>query len=254
MKTTTTNLKRIAIAITLAVVLTFIPQFGTLVKADSTTTDTQAKEITTETDKASTEMETPPAETDIIEEEVEEKSTVVDVINHESPEEEVDKEKEEKKVDKKTDKKITKKVEPKKKTAPKKKYTAAEIEMIQYVVQNEAGYMNKQHKQIITEVILNRVASKRFPNTIKGVLSQSGQFTSWRNYLNRTKPPIKSTKDAVMSVLNGDASGVSKGALFFYAPKLTSSSSTRNWFERQTFVMQLSETIWGVTYTHRFFK
>ncbi len=134
------------------------------------------------------------------------------------------------------------------------KYTAQEIEMIQYVVQNEAGYMSKRHKQIITEVILNRVKSKKFPNTIKGVLCQKGQFTSWVNYLNKVKKPTTATKNAVVSALSGEVDGISKGALYFYAPTITRSLSTKSWFERQTFVMQITEVIYGVTYIHRFFK
>lgn len=140
------------------------------------------------------------------------------------------------------------------KAKPVKKYTKTEIEMVQYVVQNEAGSMSFYHKQVITDVILNRVSSKKFPNSVKNVLSQPGQFSTWKYYLIKRNPPSKSTKKAVLTVMNGDDNGVAKGALFFYAPSITRSYSTKSWFERQTFVMQLSEKHYGITYTHRFFK
>lgn len=44
----------------------------------------------------------------------------------------------------------------------------------------EAGNQTMDGQRAVIEVILNRVLSDEFPNTVKGVLSQSGQFSTWR--------------------------------------------------------------------------
>lgn len=44
----------------------------------------------------------------------------------------------------------------------------------------EAGNQTMDGQRAVIEVILNRVLSDEFPNTVEGVLSQSGQFSTWR--------------------------------------------------------------------------
>ena len=43
----------------------------------------------------------------------------------------------------------------------------------------EAGNQSMEGQRAVVEVILNRVLSDKYPDTIEGVLSQSGQFTTW---------------------------------------------------------------------------
>ena len=43
----------------------------------------------------------------------------------------------------------------------------------------EAGNQSMEGQRAVVEVILNRVLSDKYPNTIKEVLSQSGQFVTW---------------------------------------------------------------------------
>lgn len=43
----------------------------------------------------------------------------------------------------------------------------------------EAGNQSMEGQRAVVEVILNRVLSDEYPNTVEGVLSQSGQFTTW---------------------------------------------------------------------------
>ena len=45
----------------------------------------------------------------------------------------------------------------------------------------EAGNQSMEGQRAVIEVILNRVLSDKYPNTVEGVLSQSGQFTTWRS-------------------------------------------------------------------------
>ena len=43
----------------------------------------------------------------------------------------------------------------------------------------EAGNQSMEGQRAVIEVILNRVLSDKYPDTVEGVLSQSGQFTTW---------------------------------------------------------------------------
>ena len=55
-------------------------------------------------------------------------------------------------------------------------YTQEEIDLIARIVMNEAGYSSIDEKQLVAETILNRVDSDLFPDTVKDVIYQPGQF------------------------------------------------------------------------------
>ncbi len=125
-------------------------------------------------------------------------------------------------------------------------FTSEEVTMMEYIIQQEVRGASLKHKRIIANVIVNRVKSDAFPDTIEGVLFQKGQFTSAQNYYNRTYPPDEDTKQAVWEVLNGQCEDLSQGALYFYAPRWTS-QSTASWFENDLdYLFELEG--------HRFFR
>ena len=49
--------------------------------------------------------------------------------------------------------------------------------MLAAIIYCEAGNQSYQGKVAVGSVVLNRVASSRFPNSVKAVIYQSGQFT-----------------------------------------------------------------------------
>lgn len=119
----------------------------------------------------------------------------------------------------------------------------SDIDLLARVVSREIGGGSSLHKQMVAEVILNRVRSPLFPNTIRGVIEQAGQFDNVENYWTQ-RPPEQSTYDAVKKAMAG--SNVANGALYFYAPAWTSSANAK-WFETSlTFITEIEG--------HRFFK
>ena len=78
-------------------------------------------------------------------------------------------------------------------------------------------------------VVLNRVKSSQFPNTISGVIYQSGAFSCVSNgSINNT--PDSSCIRAARDAMNGwDPTG---GCLYYYNPKKTSDS----WIRTRTVV------------------
>lgn len=56
--------------------------------------------------------------------------------------------------------------------------TEDEYHLLALVVEAEAGDQNLIGKRLVVDVILNRVASKQFPNSIYGVIFQRNQFST----------------------------------------------------------------------------
>jgi len=90
------------------------------------------------------------------------------------------------------------------------------------------GAENTQRKKYITSVILNRVLSSKFPNTIAEVLQQSGQFP---NYDSSSAGGTYSddTKSAVDAVLQGG--DCSKRSIYFNTP---SGAKSLDWDTKYT--------------------
>ena len=58
--------------------------------------------------------------------------------------------------------------------------TEEEKELICRITFREAGNQCEEGKRAVMEVILNRVKDKNFPDSVEGVLSASGQFSTWK--------------------------------------------------------------------------
>lgn len=113
-----------------------------------------------------------------------------------------------------------------KNTGEKMSVANAEIELLSRLVQAEAGSEPYAGKVAVAEVVLNRVASGQFPNTVQGVIYQPRQFTPVSNgSINKTASP--DSIKAVNEALNG--SNYAKGALFFYNPK----TATSRWLDNK---------------------
>ena len=115
-------------------------------------------------------------------------------------------------------------------------YTDKELQMLYCVVEGEVGGCSDASKIAVTNVIINRVKSKKFANSLTGVLTAKNQFTAIKNYYNTYRTPTKSTKDCVKRALYGENN--SKGALYFYSKKYCS-SSTASWFESMTLCLDI---------------
>lgn len=64
-------------------------------------------------------------------------------------------------------------------TAPEPKYTEEDLYYMSHIVQAEAGYCDRAMVEGVASVIMNRVEDERFPDTVYGVVSQSGQYSTF---------------------------------------------------------------------------
>lgn len=115
-------------------------------------------------------------------------------------------------------------------------YTDEEFEMLCYVLQGEVGNCSEESKIAVANIVINRVKSSQFPNSIEGVLTAPNQFTAISGYYNRSKTPSQNTIDCARRALEGEDN--TNGAIFYYAPKYCS-GSTASWFESLNFCFEL---------------
>lgn len=121
------------------------------------------------------------------------------------------------------------------KTIQKKKVKAASgvsagsRRILERIVEAEAGDQDLKGRLLVANVVLNRVKSKKFPNTVKGVVFAHRQFSPISNGSYYRVHVSGKTKRAVRKALQGEDH--SRGALYFMC---RSASSARNvaWFDR----------------------
>lgn len=107
-------------------------------------------------------------------------------------------------------------------------YTAEEFDMLCYVVQGEVGDCSEASKIAVANVIINRVKSEQFPDSIYDVLTSPSQFDAIYGYYDRSAVPSQNTIDCVARALAGEDN--TNGATYYYAPQYCSGASG-SWFE-----------------------
>lgn len=82
------------------------------------------------------------------------------------------------------------------------KYTEYDFELLARVIEAEAGGESDYHKLCVGTVVMNRVDSEKYPDTIEGVIYQPGQYQCVTNsHIN--KEPSKSSYKAAEHILDG---------------------------------------------------
>ena len=94
----------------------------------------------------------------------------------------------------------------------------ADVALLAKLIQVEAGYESYQGKLAIANVVLNRVKSGRFPDTVSGVIYAAGQFPPARNGNLQTLSASSESVQAAKEALAGENNV--PGALYFFNPKL----------------------------------
>jgi len=117
---------------------------------------------------------------------------------------------------------------PTSKATTKTAISDSEKDLLARLVRAEAEAEPYSGKVAVASVVLNRVASPDFPNTVTAVINQSGQFTPVSN------GEIKKAADAASKKAVAEALTYSyptaANSLFFYNPK----TSTSRWLDSRT--------------------
>ena len=115
-------------------------------------------------------------------------------------------------------------------------YTDDEFEMLCYVLQSEVGNCSEASKIAVANVIINRVKSSQFPDSISAVLTAPAQFDAIYSYYNGTAVPTQNTRDCALRALQGEDN--TNGATYYYAPRYCG-GPTSAWFETLQFCLEV---------------
>ena len=87
-----------------------------------------------------------------------------------------------------------------------KSYTFEDLMLLSKIIYAEAGseWLSDEWKMCVGEVVLNRVASPEFPNTIKEVLEQPGQYYGSNSRYFNNLLPTERCVDCALRLLNGE--------------------------------------------------
>ena len=100
-------------------------------------------------------------------------------------------------------------------------------EIIERIVEAEAGGSDYNGRLAVANVVLNRVQSSRFPNTLKEVIFAPKQFSPISDGRYYTIKVSETTKKVVADALNGSRI-IGEDALYFCTP----TAPGKGWFER----------------------
>lgn len=110
-----------------------------------------------------------------------------------------------------------------------------ELEALLRIVEAEAGCEDEEGKLLVANVVLNRLNSDKFPDSITEIVFQREngvtQFSPVANGSYYKVTISEETVDAVGRALAGE--DISRGALYFAARKYADSDSMR-WFDEKT--------------------
>lgn len=107
-----------------------------------------------------------------------------------------------------------------------------DYEALLKIVQAEAGNEDEEGKMLVAGVVLNRVKSTRFPDSVQKVVMQQKdgvyQFSPVANGTYKRAKVTQETVDAVEKVLKGE--DITRGALYFAARKYADPEKMK-WFD-----------------------
>lgn len=110
--------------------------------------------------------------------------------------------------------------------------TSEERDLLERLVEAEAGGEPYEGKLAVATVVMNRVNSSKFPNTVRGVIYQKNQFSPVANG-GMNKKASAETKKAVSKVLDEGYRSFSADVVYF----LNSDIATSKWIvHNRTFV------------------
>lgn len=116
----------------------------------------------------------------------------------------------------------------------------AEMECMTKVIHKEAGNQSRKGQLAVAQIVINRVKSGRFPNSICGVANQPRQFFQTASYHpRRDTAQWRTALSVAREALAGTAPAVVPGAMFYHADYVAPNS----WFRTRQRVGTLGNHI-----------
>lgn len=119
-------------------------------------------------------------------------------------------------------------------------FSDEDIEVLQRIVEAEAGCEDEEGKLLVANVVLNRVNDEAFPDTIPGVVFQKdGGVTQFSPVASGSIYQVEISEETVAAVNRAlEGENISEGALYFAARKYASSKNMKWFDEKLTFLFR----------------
>ena len=118
--------------------------------------------------------------------------------------------------------------EEEKKAASRKAVSDDDYQVLLRIVQAEAGVCDEKGKILVANVVLNRVKSQEFPDSVRSVVYEPSQFSPVSDGSINSVKVTEETKECVNRALEGE--DYSDGALYFMKRR-GSRSRAVSWFD-----------------------
>ncbi len=118
--------------------------------------------------------------------------------------------------------------EEEKKAASRKAVSDDDYQVLLRIVQAEAGVCDEKGKILVANVVLNRVKSQEFPDSVRSVVYEPSQFSPVSDGSIKSVKVTEETKECVNRALEGE--DYSDGALYFMNRR-GSRSRAVSWFD-----------------------
>ncbi len=114
-----------------------------------------------------------------------------------------------------------------------------DLDLLIRIINAEARGEPFEGQVAVGEVVLNRVASPAFPDTIEGVIFQEGAFTAVKDGQFQVPVTDPEIRKAALEALNGSAP--TKGAVYYYNPVKT----TNKWIYTRPVLTRIGEHVFA---------
>lgn len=125
---------------------------------------------------------------------------------------------------------------------PNYRFSQSELDLFARVIYAEASGEPYLGKVAVAAVILNRLNSSQFPNTLNGVIYQKHAFEAVSTGFIWKISPDKSVYQAAQDAING--SDPTNGALYFYNPKKI--ANPNNWIWSRKVVLRIGDHVFAI--------
>jgi N-acetylmuramoyl-L-alanine amidase len=118
-------------------------------------------------------------------------------------------------------------------------FSQEDINWLARVVHGEARGESYTGQVAVAAVVLNRLDSRQFPNTVKGVIFQSGAFTAVADGQINLTPGTTAYRAVREAIAGADPSG---GALYYWNP----AKATSKWIWSRTIINRIGNHVFGI--------
>lgn len=114
-----------------------------------------------------------------------------------------------------------------------------DIKLLATLCMSEAALQNDTGKLAVMQVVMNRVKSDLFPNTVQSVIYQKGQFDGihTKHFKSDTTQVFKHTFQLAKKIYFSEVKVVPSTTLFYFNPKISTDKKFIKWCSKFNYII-----------------